>query len=157
MSFLPEEELQGNKGFNLAPMIDFLFLMVVFFAVLAVSRITTNDTEIELVKLDERPTGVSAAESVEELKVVTVSVTDEGDYKWVTELRDYQMATAEEIGEELSRQYARGILPREKSQTKVLLKIDSKAQWEPIMQVIFAIKEQGFTVHPVYQPTAETT
>ena len=155
MSFLPENEVRGDKGFNLAPMIDFLFLMVVFFAVLAVSRITTRDTEVDLVKLDERPNG-AVVEVQEELKIVNISITDEGKYKWVTELRDYEMKDATEIGAELARQYERGVLPNDKSRTKILLKIDKDANWEPIMQAIFSIKDQGFTVHPVYQPNKDT-
>ena len=35
-------------------------------------------------------------------------------------------------------------------------KIDREAKWEPIMQAIFSIKDQGFTVHPVYQPNKDT-
>ena len=53
MSFLSEEELKGKEGINLAPMIDFLFLMLVFFASLAISRVTTRDTDIDLVEIDE--------------------------------------------------------------------------------------------------------
>ena len=54
MNFIPQEELKSSRGFHFAPMIDFLFLMVVFFACLAVSRITTKDTDIDLVKIDSK-------------------------------------------------------------------------------------------------------
>ena len=47
MSLVPEEKLKPNLTINLAPMIDFLFLMLAFFATLAVTRVTLFDTKWE--------------------------------------------------------------------------------------------------------------
>jgi biopolymer transport protein ExbD len=156
MSFLSEAEVNGSRGLNLAPMIDFLFLMVVFFATLAVSRVTTQDTEIDLVKVEGKR-GTTEASSAD-LEVIQLTVTAEGTYKWVTELHDYPMSTADEIGNELRSQYRRGGLSEDKSLTKVMLRIDKEAQWESVMKVIFAVRDEGFSVHPVYLPeNAETS
>jgi len=151
MSFTPEEELKGSTSPNLAPMIDFLFLMLMFFACLAISRVTTKDTDIDLV---EAKTGTEAtiADATTDLKIINISITEEGKYKWVTEIRDYMMSTPEAIGEELITQYQKGILPEDRIKTQVLLKIDKNATWEPILKAIFAIRDAGFEVHPVYLP-----
>lgn len=150
MSYIPDEELKERSGLTLAPMIDFLFLMLAVFASLAVSRIMMRDTEIELVKSNTDSS--SAAHTLREYKLINVSVAEDGSYKWVTEIRDYPMETAEHIALELMRQYTQGLLPEDKLKTQVLLKIDRQARWESILQVLLAIKEAGFEVRPIYEP-----
>jgi biopolymer transport protein ExbD len=151
MSFIPEEEINPKLGFNFAPMIDFLFLMVAFFACLAVSRVATKDTDIELGKIKEETT-LKASNADYEYKMVNININDHGEYKWVTEIRDYPMNEAQDIAEELLKQYKRGLLPENKLKTQVLLKIDKQATWEPILKAIFAIRDAGFEVRPVYEP-----
>ncbi len=151
MSFISEEDIKGKGANNLAPMIDFLFLMLVFFASLAVSRVTTKDTEIELVKI-KPDTSASIVAADEDYKIINITITEKGSYKWVTEIRDYAINDATEISKELVSQYERGLLPEDKFKTQVLLKIDKAAQWEPILKAIFAIRDVGFEVRPVYEP-----
>jgi biopolymer transport protein ExbD len=151
MSFVPEDELKNRSGMNMAPMIDFLFLMLMFFATLAISRITTKDTEIDLVEVKpENKTAV--VEGSDEYKIITISINSRGEYQWVTEIRDYQMEDPQEIAQELNNQYEKGLLPEDKLKTQVFLKIDKAAQWEPILKVIFAVRDAGFEVRPVYEP-----
>lgn len=151
MSFLPEEEVKGQTGLNMAPMIDFLFLMLMFFACLSITRMATRDTNIDLV--DVKPEQSSnVARGDEELKLVNISILTDGQYRWVTDVHDYPLATADEIRDELQQQYRKGLLPKSKQQTQVLLKIDRAAQWEPILEAIFAIREAGFEAYPVYEP-----
>lgn len=151
MSFIPEDEVKPKLGFNFAPMIDFLFLMVAFFACLAVSRITTRDTDIQLVQLHEEKKDAATNRDYE-YKMVTVNINEQGEYKWVTEIRDYKMHDADSISDELLKQYQRGVLPENKLKTQVLLKIDKEAKWEPILKAIFAIRDAGFEVRPLYEP-----
>lgn len=132
-------------------MIDFLFLMLMFFACLAISRVTTKDTEIDLVNASPQTTTV-VSDATSDLKVINISITEDGKYKWITEIRDYIMSTPESIASELKVQYEKGILPAERMNTQVLLKIDKQARWEPILKAIFAIRDAGFEVHPVYLP-----
>ena len=154
MSFVPEDDFKGRIALNLAPMIDFLFLMLMFFATLAVTRATTKDTNIELVEIKPE-TKASAFASDSDLKIINLNIDERGQYKWVTEIHDYPMAKAEEIGNELRTQYEKGQLPEDKTKTQILLKIDKRAQWEPILQAIFAIREEGFDVRPVYEPVED--
>lgn len=150
MSYIPVDELKEQKAMTLAPMIDFLFLMLAVFASLAVSRIVTRDTEIDLVKSrSELPTTPDLSH---DYKIINISVADDGSYKWVTEVRDHTMNTSSEITEELLRQYHKGLLPEDKLKTQVLLKIDKQARWDPILQVLLGIREAGFEVRPVYEP-----
>ncbi len=151
MSFIPEEDLKSRTSLNLAPMIDFLFLMLMFFATLAVTRATTKDTDLELVEIKPESHAANKAADAD-MQIINISILADGKYKWVTELRDYPMETAEELGQELQKQYEKGLLPEDKSQTQVLLKIDKQAMWEPILKAIFAIREAGYEVRPVYQP-----
>lgn len=154
MSFIPEDDLKGRVALNLAPMIDFLFLMLIFFATLAVTRATTKDTEIELVEVKPE-TAASAIASDTDYKIINLNIDAEGKYKWITEIHDYPMATAEDIGIELNSQYEKGLLPEDKEKTQVLVKIDKKAEWEPILKAIFAVRDAGFQVRPVYEPLSE--
>lgn len=151
MSFIPDDELKGRISLNLAPMIDFLFLLLMFFATLAVTRITTKDTEIKLVEIKPE-TASLATKGDADLKVVHITINAEGKYKWVTEVKDYPMNSSDEIKKELITQYQKGILPEDKTLTHVMLKIDKQATWEPILKAIFAVREAGFDVRPVYEP-----
>ncbi|HEY4831011.1 MAG TPA: biopolymer transporter ExbD [Waddliaceae bacterium] len=150
MTFIPEEELKERGGLTLAPMIDFLFLMLAVFASLAVSRNVMRDTDIELVK--SKTEVLSSTPSNHELKLVHITINADGTYKWVTEIRDYSMEKAEQIAYELIRQHNQGLLPEDKLNTQVMVKIDREARWEPILNVLLAIKEAGFEVRPVYEP-----
>lgn len=151
MSFVPEEALRGREGINFAPMIDFLFLMLMFFACLAVSRATSKETEIELVEVVPEA-NASPDHPDLEMKIVNISIDAEGKYKWITEIRDYVMQTPEEIAQELLLQYKKGLLPQDKAMTQVFMKIDKNAMWDPILKAIFAIRDAGFEVRPVYEP-----
>jgi biopolymer transport protein ExbD len=151
MSYIPDDEIKGRISLNLAPMIDFLFLLLMFFATLAVTRITTKDTDIQLVEAKPE-TQASALTSDSDFKIINISINPDGKYKWVTEIRDHPMDNPEEIKDELLRQYEKGLLPEDKLQTQVMLKIDKNAKWEPILKAILAVREAGFEVRPVYEP-----
>lgn len=150
MSFIPDEELKERNGIALAPMIDFLFLMLAVFASLAISRIVMQDTEIELVF--SKTDSTHLVSDSRDYKLIHVTISKDGSYKWVTEIRDYPMESAQAIAQELLQQYQLGFLPEEKIKTQVLLKIDREAQWEPILHALLAIREAGFEARPVYEP-----
>ncbi len=151
MIFIPEEELKAQIGINFAPMIDFLFLMVAFFACLAISRIATKDTDIELVKMQSESNNYSVSADLD-YQFITINILKDGHYNWMTEIKDYPLMNANHIYEELKKQYEMGLLPNDKHMTQVLLKIDKDATWEPILKAIFAVREAGFEVRPVYEP-----
>lgn len=151
MELIPQDELKNTYSFNFAPMIDFLFLMLALFAVLAVSRSALLDTEIALVELKPEANATSIR-SKSERQPIHVSVTANGHYKWLTEFQEYPMDTVSAVQDELARQYKLGALPQDRTQTEVLLHIDRQAPWEPIAQLIFAVREVGFNIRPVYEP-----
>lgn len=151
MNFIPEEELKGIDRLSLAPMVDFLFLMLMFFATLAVSRATTKDTDLSLVEIKPETTCASITGDCHS-KTIHININNKGEYKWVTEIHDYPLASAAELAGELLSQYEKGLLPEDKSKTYVMLKIDKDATWEPILKAIFAIRDAGFDAKPAYEP-----
>ena len=154
MSLIPEEKIKPSLSMNLAPMIDFLFLMLAFFATLAVTRATIFDTQLDLVQLKTENNAQSIYPQ-EKNQHVSLSIANDGGYKWITEIHDYPMSSTKLIQKELLHQHSMGLLPEEKSQTKILLHIDKNAPWEPIAKLIFAIRELGFDAHPIYEPEGE--
>lgn len=151
MGFIPKDQLRPKESLNLTPMIDFVFLMLAFFASLTITQATLKDSSIHLVKVG--PVAKDAKfEEADIEKIISICVTEEGRYKWLTEYHDIVLKNANQIGEELARQHESGSLPKDVSKTQVLLQIDKNAKWSHISEAIFAIREQGFEVHPVYQP-----
>jgi biopolymer transport protein ExbD len=149
MSIIPDEELKGFGSLNLAPMVDFLFLVVAVFATLAVTKAALYDSEIDLVKI------LPASEhspfiGQNDYYIINLSINEEGEYKWITEFNEYLIDGVKGIERELKKQQELGLLPKETDKTKVLLHIDKDAKWEPISQIIFAVRQAGFEIHPVY-------
>ena len=151
MSLIPEDEMKHPGAMNLAPMVDFLFLVLAVFATMAITRAALFDTEVSLVKLKPEKEDASTA-AYNQTYIVNLGVTETGQYKWITEVNEYLIDTAQGIQNELYKQQQLGLLPREKGQTKVLLHIDKDARWEPIAQAIFSVREAGFQINPVYEP-----
>jgi len=151
MSLIPDDELKRPGAMNLAPMVDFLFLILAVFATMAIARAALFDTEVNLVKLKpEKEDATNAAYN--QTYIVNISVTEDGHYKWITEVNEFLIENAQGIKQELYKQQQLGLLPHEKEQTKVLLHIDKDARWEPIAQAVFSVREAGFQVNPVYEP-----
>lgn len=154
MELIPHDEIKGTQNFNFAPMIDFLFLMLSLFATLAISRATLYDSEIELATL--KPEANASALRTGQMQQIHLSITAVGGYKWLTEFQEYPIENIGALQEELSRQYQIGALPKDKTKTEILLHIDKKAPWEPVVNAIFGIRELGFKAHPVYEEGAKT-
>jgi len=148
---IPEEELKCQKSLNLAPMVDFLFLILAVFAVLSVTRTVLYDSEVNLVKMDTQTPPPSMTDQQPGYTVL-LSINDQGQYKWVTEFNEFFLDGVEAIEKELHKQQELGFLPKENEKTKVLLHIDRNANWDSIAKAIFAIKEAGFQISPVYTP-----
>lgn len=149
MNIIPEEEIKSYGGLNLAPMVDFLFLVVAVFATLAVTRAALYDNEIKLVKIHPAVENSSVA-GQNDSYIINLSVSEKGEYKWITEFNEYIIPSVAAIQQELVKQQSLGLIPKDNGRTKVLLHIDKSAQWEPIAQVIFAVRQSGFDIHPVY-------
>lgn len=155
MDLIPHDDLKPANGFNFAPMIDFLFLMLSLFATLAISRTALNDSEIQLAELKPN-TGDKSVKTSQEILQINLTVNASGSYKWITEFQEHPMSSVQEIQKELSRQYQIGALSKDKTKTEILLHIDQNAPWKPIADLIFAVKELGFSAHPVYEPVQKS-
>ena len=154
MSIIPDEELKRQEKINLAPMVDFLFLVIAIFATLAVAKTALFDSEVSLVKV--RPAKEdSPVAPFNPSYMVVLAVTEKGEYKWISEFNEYYMESVQTIQEELETQKKLGLLPKESGMTKVLLHIDKNAKWEPIADLIYSVRKAGFKVHPVYIPEKE--
>ncbi len=150
-TMIPDEELTARRGLNLAPMVDFLFLVLAVFAVLAVTRTALYDSEVNLVKMDTQAPPPTITETQPGYTLL-LSVNEQGQYKWVTEFNEFLLDGVTAVKAELLRQEELGLLPEDKEKTKVLLHIDKDANWESIAKIIFAIKETGYQISPVYSP-----
>jgi biopolymer transport protein ExbD len=152
MQLIPHDDLKIGQNFNFTPMIDFLFLMLSLFATLAISRAKLFDSEVSLVAI--APSEKTTSLHSQNIQQIDISISANGEYKWLTEYNEYPMDSIVAIQQELVRQYEMGVLPQNKNQTEVRLHIDQKAPWKPIAEAIFAIRELGFKAHPVYEPAS---
>jgi biopolymer transport protein ExbD len=152
MNLIPDEELKTKSFLNLTPMVDFLFLIVALFATLALTRTALFDSEIQLAKIKDSDTPASSQNAY----VINLCVGKSGNYKWVTEFNEYTMEGIPSILQELSKQERLGILPDDKAQTKILLHIDKKTEWEPVAQLVYSLKKTGYLAYPVYEFTSST-
>ena len=149
MQLIPHDDLKIGQSFNFTPMIDFLFLMLSLFATLAISRAKLFDTEVNLVTHSKEKGAAVRPQSIQQ---INLSISANGEYKWITEYDAYPMESVVAIQQEIARQYQIGSLPQDKTKTEVRLHIDQKAPWKPIAEAIFAVRELGFQAHPVYEP-----
>ncbi|HSX03946.1 MAG TPA: biopolymer transporter ExbD [Rhabdochlamydiaceae bacterium] len=152
MSLIPEEEIRLQRNINLAPMVDFLFLILVMFALFAVTRTALYDSEVSLVKGSSEQASLPPDSAEEELTTVFLSINQNGQYKWITEFNEFLIEDVGTILEEIQKQQQLGFLPQENEKIKVLLHIDENATWHSIAQVIYTVKEAGFSIRPVYEP-----
>jgi biopolymer transport protein ExbD len=150
MSLIPEERLKTQPAFNLTPMIDFLFLILAFFATVAISRTTLYDTSLNLVQLKPE-NGSSPISFSSQPYQINIGLSKEGRYTWISDVQNYPMDSLLKIKKEILYQYKLGILPKDKSQTHVLLHIDKQTPWAPIAELIFAVREEGFETFPIYE------
>lgn len=155
MNIIPEEEIKNSTGLNLAPMVDFLFLVVAVFATLAVTRAALYESDIQLVSILPHKDDAGAS-AQNDSYIINLSVNGKGEYKWITEFNEYLIPSVNAIQQEIQQQQTLGLIPKDAKKTKVLLHIDKSAPWEPIAQVIFGVKKSGFDIHPVYDLEEES-
>ena len=102
MNLIPDEELKTTSLMNLTPLVDFLFLVIALFAILAVTRTSLFDSEVTLAKVKQ--TENESNPSNYNFHVINLSVAKDGHYKWVTEFNEYSMDGIPSILQELIKQ-----------------------------------------------------
>lgn len=138
MDLIPDEELNHKAAISFAPMVDFLFIIIAIFAVVAITRKALYDAHVTLV--EER--GSVSASSFSK-NSVNLSISPDGEYKWLDQKESLILNDIETIKTALKK-HGNG-------ETQILLHIDKKAEWQPIAKLIYAMNEEGFNVYPIYE------
>lgn len=143
---IPKEELSPTLRLNFAPMVDFLFITLTVFAVLAVTRSSLFETEIALSSVTQKEGNTQNSSHA-----IAVSVNKEGEYHLLTPSGEYPIDDLDLLKKELILQHTAGNLPANKDETHILLHIDKGAKWEQVSDMIISMKEVGFSAYPVYE------
>ena len=142
MSLVPDEHFSPRLSFNFAPMVDFLFIVIAIFAVIAITRKALYDADVNLVQHDApKVKSTPSAQS----NTINLSISAHGEYKWLEASEEQTFKSIQAVKEALVQQH------EDPSQNQILLHIDQNAQWTSIAKLIFAMHEEGFTVYPVYE------
>ncbi|WP_420420681.1 ExbD/TolR family protein [Simkania sp.] len=142
MSLVPDEHFSPRLSFNFAPMVDFLFIVIAIFAVVAITRKALYDADVNLVKHDAP--NIKASPRTQS-HTVNLSISAQGEYKWLDASEEQTFKSIQTVKETLLQHVDNP------SQNQILLHIDQDAQWTSIAKLIFAMHEEGFTVYPVYE------
>jgi biopolymer transport protein ExbD len=116
---------QGDEGFDLTPMIDVVFLLIVFFMTVA-SALTTNKLDLNLAVADE------AAIPKEIKDRFTVSVSDEGTFYF-----GVQQLSEQKLSERLEKVVA------ENPNVKIVLRAGRMAEHQHINKVLTVCAKNG--------------
>ena len=134
---IPDDELTPKASISFAPMVDFLFIVIAIFAVIAISRKSLFDTHLSLVEATgQGPTAMHHAN-----QTVSLSISPEGEYKLINATENLILDDVEAIKQELKKH----------QKTEILLHIDKHAEWQPIAKLIYSMHEEGVQVYPVYE------
>ena len=148
MSLIPKEHLTPRLTFNFAPMVDFLFIIIAIFAVIAITHKAFYDTQVHLV---DHETHAEMILPNSPSNTINLSISALGEYKCLDAEENQILDSIQTVKQEILRQMAIGKLSSDPSENQILLHIDQNAQWSPIAKLIFAMHEEGFTVYPVYE------
>ncbi|MCK4934244.1 MAG: biopolymer transporter ExbD [Simkaniaceae bacterium] len=141
MSIIPEDKLNAKAVINFAPLVDFLFIVIVVFATLAITKNASHDQTINLLTRKESTSKTQLVES-KETKAITLSMTLDGRCTWQDGKGGNILFSPKDFPK---------LFSKESNIEKVLLHIDKNATWESIANLIFTIRETGLEVYPVYQ------
>ena len=154
MSLVPEEHFSPRLTFNFAPMVDFLFIVIAIFSVVAITRKALYDAHVNLACHETPTTGAAPAK---DSNTINLSISALGKYKWLDTKEGQTFDSTQTVKQEILNQIALGNLSTDHSQNQILLHIDQDAQWNPIAKLVFAMHEEGFTVYPVYEKKEKKT
>lgn len=148
MHLIPEEHQTSRLSFNFTPMVDFLFIVIAIFAMIATNRKALYDSQVSLTKCEKKSPLTTFNPRV---NTVNLSISALGEYKWLSTKENQTMKSPQLVKEELLKQINNGSLSSDPSKNHILLHIDENAKWPPIANLLFAMNEEGFNVYPVYE------
>ena len=150
VQMIPDDELKQFEKVQWAPMVDFLFIVIIVFATIAITRNVVHDRELRLAKALGKKESTLTMER-QTSHIVNLSINHLGKYKWLSESNELFFENAKQLSERLILLKNQKKLPTQANRVKILLHIDKTAPWQPIADVIFAVRDAGYDVHPVYQ------
>lgn len=148
MNLMPEEELTQRASVNLAPMVDFLFLILAVFAVLS---ITSSKVFLEDIDLAQSEDTLDSSIAQFEPQQLHLFVNKDGQYLLQEDHSTLKFEKCKQVATTLQDRQIAGYLPKDTSQVSILLHIDKQAEWEHVMQLLVSLQNAGFTVQTVYQ------
>lgn len=138
MDLIPDEQLTHKASISFAPMVDFLFIVIAIFAVVAITRKALYDSHVTLVDGSGSKTASSLSKNS-----INMSISPGGEYKILDPQNSFIFDNIETIKSELKK--------HGNQETQILLHIDKKTEWQPIAKLIYAMNEEGFNVYPIYE------
>ncbi len=149
IEMVPDEELKRFEKIQWAPMVDFLFIIVIVFATLAALRTMVMDKELSLAEaLPQKESASSAAPYA--TTAMHLSINHLGKYKWLSGNSELILSNPHALAQTLAYLKKQGVLPCPGKMT-ILLHIDKSAPWQPVADAIFTVREAGYDIRPVYQ------
>lgn len=139
--------LKKESSINLAPMVDFLFLIGAMFAILALSKTALIHSDLDLVHVKPLDQVLFQEKFSSPFHI---AITKEGYYKWIKESQEELLDSLDVV----KKQFLQQKTLEDSSVShpvKVFLHIDQEAQWQPIAQAIVALQSEGVTICPVYE------
>lgn len=137
--------LKQERPLNLAPCIDFLFILLVIFATAAISREVIRSHQVELAQVE----GSSSSKQSPNHQALIISINSAGNYIWNGQLKDYPMPTIQAVVRELKVRKKSSALKNQLP--PVYLRIDAIAPWEKIATLLTAIEQEGFEAYPLLE------
>lgn len=137
--------LKQERSLNLAPCIDFLFILLVIFATAAISREVTRSQQVDLVKVSN----TTSVNNSPQHQALVISIDASGAYIWNGQLKDYPMPTPAAVSKEL--QVRKKSSSSRKALPPVYLRIDANAPWEKVATLLSTVESEGFEVYPLLE------
>lgn len=151
MSLIPEEELKKQQGLNLAPMVDFLFLIIAVLACMALTHAFLFDSDLKLAQINE-----SAAHNspTDPKGILHLSLDSQGSCRWLLESALPQPTELSRLSEDVMTFRTLGLFPSS-GEVKIFLHIDQHVEWGQAVNAILTARQTGLAVHPVFESQAK--
>ncbi len=145
LDLIPKDALRPSLGFNFAPMVDFLFIILTVFAGILLTRKALNDSSITLLQAEPRENHTASSPPADQ-EAIHLSISSNGEYQWMdSPSSQIVFSSIEQLQNELDK----SVFDKEK--THVLLHIDKDAAWQSIGNLIVKMSQAGLTIYPVFK------
>ncbi len=147
MSLIPDEELNCQRGMNLAPMVDFLFLIIAILSTMVLTKAFLFDSNLEMAKVQ---TSQELAQNTDPRGLLHLALDPSGNCRWLLENAAPKATELTHLSEDVQAFQKLGLFPSSDN-VKIFLHIDSHTEWGTAINAILAARETGYSVHPVFE------